>query len=102
VIWWTDKIHTEVFTFNLLTIAWCSLPAFPVVAGVALGFAAAQNPPISIVLLLAAAGGLVARLPKRQMLLGFGLGLLIVATHPIYYWSRVGRLTPLSAATFNK
>lgn len=98
VIWWADKVHTEVFTFSLVTIAVCAFPAAPVAASVAAGVAAAQNPPLALVLILGALGGLAAGTAWRRVALGVAVGALLAAVHPLYYWIRLGRLAPLADA----
>lgn len=98
VIWWTDKVHTEIFTFSLIAIAMCALPRRPVLAGVSLGLATAQNPPIGILLGLSAAGAAV-EVPCRRLLEAFGVGAFLAALHPLYYAARLGRFVPLAETT---
>jgi len=88
VLWWIDKVHTEAFTFALLTIAVTSLRSRPWLSLVALGAAATQNPPIAALLVPFAAAGLWitrARLNWRQTIAGLAGGVLFAALHPAYY-----------------
>jgi hypothetical protein len=99
ILWWTDKIHSEVFTFSLLTIAFALLPRTPGAAVVALGIAAAQNPPLVVVLAIAAAAAWIAEPGRRrQVAAGVAAGIAIAALHPFYYWMRLGRAAPLADA----
>ena len=79
VLWWTDKVHTEAFTFALLTIAVASLRSRPWLSLVAIGAAATQNPPIAALLVPFTAAGLWitrARLNWRQTIAGLAGGVL--------------------------
>jgi hypothetical protein len=101
ILWWTDKAHTEVFTFSLLAIALALLESAPWWTLVALGAASTQNAPIALALplvLLAA----VARRPvlrqDRRLWLGIAAGGALAALHPLYYWSRLGTFEPQTLA----
>ena len=99
ILWWTDKIHTEVFTFSLLAIAFTLLPGTPGAALAAIGIAAAQNPPLVVVLAIAAAASWIAEpTRRRQTAAGLAAGVAIAALHPVYYWIRLGRAAPLADA----
>ena len=98
-LWWTDKVHTEIFTFGLIALAMCALPRHPMAAAVSLGLATAQNPPLVVLLALSAAATAVAGAPWGKVLPPFGAGALIAATHPLYYAMRYGRPFPLAETT---
>jgi hypothetical protein len=99
ILWWIDKIHTEVFTFSLLVIAFTLLPRLPGAALAAIGVAATQNPPLVAVLAIAAAASwMAAPARRRHAAAGAAAGIAIAALHPIYYWIRLGRAAPLADA----
>ena len=88
ILWWIDKVHTEAFTFALLTVAVSSLSSRPWLALVALGAAATQNPPIAALLVPFAAAGLwLRRAPRerRATLAGLAGAAALAAVHPSYY-----------------
>lgn len=95
ILWWIDKLHTEVFTFSLLTLAFLWARRHLGLSFVALGVAAAQNPPIAGLMLA------VAWWQRKQWWNGYGAwlggatGVAIAAWHPSWYLWRLGRLTPL-------
>jgi hypothetical protein len=109
IVWWTDKAHTEVFTFALLTIAIVSLrprtddrALHPGWAVVCLAAAGTQNPPfialvpIAILLLLVTR---ITRLGDRRFV-GLSIGaLLLAALHPAYYYFTQGRTSGLAGST---
>lgn len=102
ILWWVDKVHTEAFTFALLTIAVSSLAARPWLALVALGAAATQNPPIAALLPLVAVAGLWlrrAREERRATLAGLTAGIALAALHPAYYLAAHGRPSLLTAGS---
>jgi hypothetical protein len=94
ILWWVDKVHTEAFTFALLTVAAASLSARPWLSLVALGAAATQNPPIALLLPPFAAAGLWLRRgreDRRATLAGLAGGAVLAALHPAYYLAVHGR-----------
>jgi hypothetical protein len=100
LVWWIDKAHTEVFTVSLLSIAAVLLETAPPWALPFLAAAAAQNPPVLALLALALA--YVARIaaprdPRLRVAVPLALGL--GALHPLYYWWRIDRLSPLLGGT---
>ena len=100
IIWWINKVHTEVFTFSLLVIAWSLCRTHPIASGVSVGLAAAQNPPILLVAVCISTAQLVSRaIPIKRIVIGTGVTIVIAALHPLYYWVRLGRLTPLAEAS---
>jgi hypothetical protein len=101
ILWWTDKTHTEVFTFSLLAIALAVFEDAPWWALVALGAASTQNAPIALALPLVVLAA-VARRPAlvREQRLWFGAvaGAALALLHPLYYWSRLGTAEPQTLA----
>jgi hypothetical protein len=96
ILWWVDKAHTEVFTVAMLAIAMASVEAAPEWSIVAFGLAAAQNPPIVV-------GVAIATLSLRRRgpggarpWLWLAVGCGIAALHPLYYFSRLGRMSGLA------
>lgn len=99
ILWWTDKGHTEAFIFALLAIAVALLPDAPWWSCVALGVAAAQNPaiiPTLPLLVVAAIATRPAIWRDRRLWFGAIAGGAIAAIHPLYYWHRLGRSSPLA------
>lgn len=101
-LWWIDKAHTEVFTVSCLTLGVLLLTERPVIALVAIGAAATQNPPIVVMIPIAIAALAIARHPvvhtrrfARGVLIGTGVALL----HPLYYQWRFGTMSLLLGAT---
>ena len=96
-IWWVDKAHTELLTLTALTAAGALLPARPDMAIPLLGIAAAQNPPLAIVLLAVIVW--VLRRPGRRPWLACLAGVGIAGLHPLYYSWTLDRMSPLAGAT---
>jgi hypothetical protein len=97
VIWWWDKAHTEEFTFSLVSIALLLLEERPWWSMLALGLAATQNPPIAlavVVLLVAVVARDRSRMRDRRVWIGFAGAIALAATHPIFYETQLGVLTP--------
>jgi len=98
IIWWVDKGHTEAFTFALLASGVALVTAAPWWSLVALGAAAAQNPAIAATLPMAGLAAIAVRPAvwrDRRLWLGACGGVALAALHPLYYWSRLGRLSLL-------
>lgn len=113
IVWWSDKPHTEVFTFSLLTIAFVILGAPGVASSnragagargeglgerasalnpgwsiVCLGAAGSQNPPIAALAALAIPVLVLTRnasLRDRRFIVLCLAGVLLAAMHPVYY-----------------
>jgi hypothetical protein len=88
ILWWVDKVHTEAFTFSLLTIATASLAPRPWLSLVALGAAATQNPPVAALLVPFVLAGLWTRRDRRDRratLIGLACGVMLASLHPVYY-----------------
>jgi hypothetical protein len=97
ILWWVDKVHTEVFTFSLLTIAVALLRSAPWWSAVALGAATTQNPPIGGALIVACAYALVSfGWRDRRVWLGAAGGAAIASLHPLYYLVRLDRWSALN------
>ena len=104
ILWWVDKVHTEAFTFSLLTIAAASLSVRPWLSLVALGAAATQNPPIAALLLPFALAGLWTRPEprrRRETLFGLAGGAALAALHPVYYVLAHGSPSLIATASRN-
>jgi hypothetical protein len=97
ILWWVDKVHAEVFMFSLLAIAMATLRDKPWWSLVALGLAAAQNPPVALLLPVAVLVTLATTRHARDRrfwmasVVATGLALL----HPVYFLTQVGRPVPL-------
>ncbi|UYB51731.1 hypothetical protein OCJ37_17445 [Xanthomonas sp. AM6] len=101
-LWFTNKVHTELFTivFSTAAVAYALRRAWAW-AGLALAIAATQNISFAIPALYACAAALVQmRDPNRG---GIGapvsavvlsLAALVAALHPAYYFFRYGGLSP--------
>lgn len=103
IIWWVDKGHTEPFTFAFLAVALALVTEAPGAALVCIGAAGTQNPVIALTLPAVAAVVLIARPALRRdprFWAGAGAGLALTVLHPLYYWMRLGRLSPLEDAAF--
>lgn len=93
IIWWTDKVHAEVFTFSLLSIALLVMDRRPGWSMAAFGASAAQNPPLGLFLPLTLGAvwlGARAELRRVPFWVGAAVGLGLAATHPAYYEWRFG------------
>jgi hypothetical protein len=93
VLWWIDKVHTEVFTFSLLAIGVSLAGDAPWWSMVAFAAAATQNLPIAIAIPIVAGVTVLARrdrLRDRRFWLGVAASLALAALHPIYYLARLG------------
>lgn len=91
VLWWVDKAHTETLTVSLLGIAVALLGSAPWWSLVALGAAAAQNPPIAGALAIATGYALYRfGWQDRRVLLAIGAGTALACLHPLYYHERLG------------
>ena len=93
VVWWIDKVHTEVFTFSLLAVGVTLVADAPWWSMVAFGAAATQNLPIAIAIPLVGVIAAVSRpdhLRDRRFWLGAAAGLGLVAMHALYYLARLG------------
>jgi hypothetical protein len=101
IVWWSDKVHTEAFTFSMLAIATGLLSLAPHWAMVAIGLAATQNPPLAILLVpWAAAGWHVGAIRSpRQFASGLAAGVAIAAAHPVYYLIAFGRVSLLTSGS---
>jgi Glycosyltransferase family 87 len=101
VLWWIDKVHTEVFTFSLLSVGVLLWRDRPFIAAIALGLAATQNPPILFVLACFAIAAMLSKDSRstRTIALAALTGLAVASIHPLYYWIRLRQFLPLVDAT---
>ena len=102
VLWWVDKVHTEAFTFSLLTIAVASLSSRPWLSLAALGAAATQNPPIAALLLPFGLAGLWIKRGRRDWratAIGLAGGAMLAAVHPLYYLAVHGQPSLIATAS---
>lgn len=96
VLWWVDKPQVE--TFSVATIAvGCALIDRPHIAALAFGLAATQNPPFAAVALALC---LIATFrqgadTRASVWFSCAIAVLLAVMHPLYYWTRLGRWTPL-------
>jgi hypothetical protein len=101
-IWWLDKIHTEIFSVALLTLAMALIDAAPWWSLVAAGAASTQNPPMAVLLPLvgiAAIAGNRRLVTDRRFLAGAAAALALALLQPVYTYSRYGQLSLLLSAT---
>jgi hypothetical protein len=87
VLWWIDKVHTEVFTFALLIIVFAALEERPWWSMIAAGAAATQNPPIAAVVFLVWIVAVLhdrAAISDRRVVGGAAVGVLFALLHPMY------------------
>ena len=105
IIWWSDKGHTEAFTFALLVVAVTLVSTAPWWSLVALGAAAAQNPGIALTVPMVALVVLVTRpgaWRDGRFWAGAVAGASLAAMHPLYYWVRLGRPSLLFGITLRQ
>ena len=95
IVWWTNKVHVEPFTFSLLTMAVSLAREAPAASQILLGVAATQNPPIAALIPIVAACSWPSHRRRRVLAISSAAGLALAALHPAYYWLRLGRLTAL-------
>lgn len=97
IVWWSNKVHTEVWTYSLLLVAMLGFGRRPRLGLILLGFAAAQNLPIAVAL---AAYGIASLVHDRRLIRSWTYwaaalaGAVVAATHPLYYQWRLGVTTP--------
>lgn len=98
-IWWVDKIHTEVFTFSLLAMAFVLARERPRVAMVLIAVASTQNFPIGFIVPLVVVYA-VLRDRSRLRQWGFWAALAvsgaIAVLNPLYYQITIGTTSPQS------
>lgn len=99
VIWWSDKIHSEVFTFSLLAMAFALVRDKPVWSMLLIGAAATQNFPIGMTVPLVALYALWhdhGLLKAPRFYFGLIVSGLLSAASPIYYQITIGTSSPQS------
>jgi hypothetical protein len=93
IVWWIDKVHTEVFTVTLLGIACALLPACPWWSAITASLVSLQNPPV-MALAFGAAAAALARGPaawKNGRILAASVAAVAIAlVHPLYSLVRFG------------
>jgi len=98
LIWFTDKVHSEFFTYCLALVSViCVLRVNYISAAVGMALASTQNPSFAIVAgFLLCTQVVVGRHRKYELLevVGIAATVLIVFLHPCYYFFRFGVLTP--------
>ena len=93
IVWWIDKAHTEVFTFSLLAVSFLLVRDRPWWSLVAAGAAAAQNPPIGLLVILIVAGHWIAHrevLRDGRFQRGVAAALALTLLQPAYTYLRHG------------
>jgi hypothetical protein len=98
ILWWSDKAHTEVFTFSLLAVACVLLEEQPWWSLVLLGAAAAQNPPIALLVPIALTVALVNGSRDRRLIAGLLAAATLAALNPVHYYLRMNAPLALSHA----
>jgi hypothetical protein len=98
ILWYGNKIHTEFFTFCLITAASIFVLSKELLkAAAVLSLASTQNPSIAItaisLILLYLTVKKFRGLDKRDYTFVLG-SLAIMSLHPLYYWVRYNVLTP--------
>ncbi len=95
IVWWTDKAHTEVFTFSLLIVAFSLANERLMVSLLALAVASTQNPPFALLIpVIAWCHRSRLALTRRWIVTGAAVSALALV-HPLYYLWRLGRATLL-------
>ncbi|RYE43232.1 MAG: hypothetical protein EOP24_29245 [Hyphomicrobiales bacterium] len=98
IIWFSDKVHTEFFTYSLALCTFILVSQKRLVAAsCCMAIASTQNPSfaiISLVLLLMRASLLRVNRPVPREVFGAIATCLIVLVHPLYYFARFGVPTP--------
>jgi hypothetical protein len=94
IIWWTDKAQVEVFTFVCLLLGFAVLPQLAA-ASLLFALAATQNPPIGLLVVMLSVVAVRNRRTQSIDLWLWIAAFLLLALHPLYYWTQLGRSTPL-------
>ena len=97
ILWWVDKVHPETFMFSLLAIALATLRETPWWSLLALGLAAAQNPPVGLLIPIAALVTLATtrHARDRRFAAAFVAATGLALLHPVYFLTQLGRPVPL-------
>ena len=98
LLWWTDKVHAEVFLATTLILGLLWLEDHPVRALIVLSFATAQVPLFGCVLAVAAAAALLRSPRDGRIWAGCAAAFVVASLHPAYYLWHIGRLSPLPGA----
>jgi hypothetical protein len=98
ILWWSDKAHTEVFTFSMLATGCVLLEEKPWWSLVCLGAAAAQNLPIVVLVPVAVAAAVLNGFRDRRVVAGLLAALTLAALNPVYYYLRINAPLALSHA----
>ena len=103
MVWFIDKVHTEFFTFCLATSAVVLFAARRNVASAALlAMTSTQNPSFAIVAMVPLAWRALAEWKRPYTVFevaGIVTTALLVLAHPVYYFVRLGVVTPQLALT---
>jgi hypothetical protein len=98
MLWFTDKVHTEIFTYCLTLMGMMFVfSRMYLAAGFALALAATQNPSFALVAFVPFAYRFVLLRTQRFTFIEVCLVVataLAVLAHPVYYFLRFGVLTP--------
>lgn len=97
IVWWADKVHSEVFTFSLLAMALAVFDRRPGLSMLLLALASTQNVPIAAAIPLVALAAVARQrswLRRPTFWLAGVLAVAVAALHPLYYLSRLGVPTP--------
>lgn len=98
MVWFIDKVHTEFFTFCLATTAVVLFAARRNVASaVLLAMTSTQNPSFTVVAMVPLAWRALAEWKRPYTVFevaGIATTALLVLVHPVYYFARLGVVTP--------
>ena len=98
IVWWIDKTHIEVWTYVFVVLGILGVGRTPHLAALSFAAAATQNPPVAVLALGAVVRSLAGGAWKQRAgLVTLVATVLLLALHPLYYYWRVGMLSPLSA-----
>ena len=102
IVWWSDKAHTEVFTFSMLAIACALLQERPWWSLVCLGAAAAQNLPIALLVPIGLGAALLNGSRDPRLFAGMLAAFALVAINPAHYYLRSNEPLALSHAAIGR
>lgn len=98
LVWFTNKVHTEFYTYSLgLTAIIFLFSKKYAFSAFALALVSAQNPSFGLVALIVLAVRVIFEFRKPYdffELIAVVLTVLVVLLHPVYYFSRFGVLSP--------
>ena len=102
ILWFLNKVHTELLTFCLSTVGlFAVLRGRFVGAMLAFAILATQNPSFGLIAVLCGLSwtySAVRKGPTTREIVGVVIAALLTLLHPLYYWIRLGVPTPQMAS----